>query len=51
MILRILNFSQNMFVLKMCAAIFADVFRIFPQSIYDYVGTVAGNMARPFLPQ
>jgi len=50
-ILWILNFIQNMTILKICPAIFVNVFRVFPQSVYDHVGTVAGNMARPFLHQ
>jgi len=37
--------------LKICAAIFADVFRGFPQFVYNHVVTAAGNMAIPFLHQ
>jgi len=37
-----------MTILKICAAIFVDVFRGSPQSVYDHVGTVAGNMQDHF---
>jgi len=46
-----MSFVQNMTILKICAAIFADVFHGFPQFVYDHVVTVTGNMARSFLHQ